>query len=166
MKIFATPWVRTQTGGTTKSIPVMPDAASRIINNSKRPVIAVGAALNDLGDDLVDRVIKFHEKGIPVAATAHSVGFFEKKGVRDVYEVGIVELTNILTDPEWEGVDGNGLPDLVIVIGIHLDLTNQTISRTSPRLASADISCKMQTILFPTYQMRYGFRIWTNSLRR
>ena len=126
MKMFATPWVRTQTGGTTKAVPVMPDAASRIINNSKSPVIAVGAAINDIADELLDRVIKLHEKGIPVAATAHSVGFFKEKGVTDVYEIGIVELTNILTDPEWEGVDGNGLPDLVIVIGINLDLTNQT----------------------------------------
>ncbi len=126
MKMFATPWVRTQTGGTTKAVPVMPDAASRIINNAKRPVIAVGAAINDLGDELVERVIKLHEKGIPIAATAHSVKFFERKGVRDVYEVGIIELTNLLTDPEWSGVDGSGPPDLVIVIGINLDLTNQT----------------------------------------
>lgn len=126
MNLTATPWVKTHEAGPKKAIPIAPDAASRIIKRAKRPVIVIGSAINDV-DGVVDRVIKLKNTGIGIVATGHSIKFLLEKGT-DAFLAGVVEATNLLTDPDWKGPDGKGLPDLVMVMGVHLDLTNQTFS--------------------------------------
>ncbi len=122
----ATSWVRTQESGPKKAIPVLPDAASRIIKMAKRPTLVIGSKINDV-DGVLDRVIALQKTGIAIVATGHSIKFLLDKGT-DAFHAGVVGVTNVLTDPEWEGIDGKGQPDLVMVMGVHLDLTNQTFS--------------------------------------
>jgi acetyl-CoA decarbonylase/synthase complex subunit epsilon len=122
----ATSWVRTQESGPKKAIPVLPDAASRIIKKAKRPALVIGSKINDV-DGVLDRVIALQKTGIDIVATGHSIKFLLDKGT-DAFHAGVVEVTNMLTDPGWEGIDGKGQPDLVMVMGVHLDLTNQTFS--------------------------------------
>lgn len=126
MNLTATSWVKTQESGPKKAIPVMPDAASRIIKRAKRPVLVIGSAINDV-DGVLDRVIKLQSAGVGLVATGHSIKFLLDKGA-DALQMGVVEATNLLTDPNWKGPDGKGMPDLVMVMGVHLDLTNQTFS--------------------------------------
>lgn len=126
MNPWATSWVRTQESGPKKAIPVLPDAASRIIKKAKRPVLVIGSKINDTSG-VLDKVIALKKTGIGIVATGHSIKFLLDKGT-DAFQAGVVEITNLLTDPDWQGTDGNGLPDLVMVMGVHLDLTNQTFS--------------------------------------
>lgn len=124
--VYSKPWMMTQHGGPTTGKAIEPDAAARIINNSKNPAIVVGTGINVLEGQVFDRILKFREKGIPVIATGDSSKYFVEKGIADMPIAGVVEVTNYLTDPEWPGFDGSGLPDLAMVVGVHLDLTNQT----------------------------------------
>jgi acetyl-CoA decarbonylase/synthase complex subunit epsilon len=126
MNLNAASWVRTQESGPKKAIPVLPDAASRIIKKAKRPTLVIGSKINDTGG-VLDRVIALQKTGIGIVATGHSVKFLLEKGT-DASVAGVVEVTNMLTDPDWQGTDGKGQPDLVVVMGVHLDLTNQTFS--------------------------------------
>ena len=121
-----TSWIKTQEAGPQKAIPVLPDTASRIIKKAKKPVIVIGSAINDV-DGVLDRVIKLKKKGIGLVATGHSIKFLLEKG-SDAPHAGVVEVTSLLTDPEWKGIDGKGAPDFVMVLGVNLDLTNQTFS--------------------------------------
>ena len=122
----ATPWVKTHESGPKKGMVVLPDAASRIIKKAKRPTLVIGSKINDV-DGILDRVITLQKAGIDIVATGHSVKFLLDKG-SDARIMGVVEATNMLTDPEWQGVHGKGKPDLLMVMGVHLDLTNQTFS--------------------------------------
>jgi len=126
MNPHATSWVRTQESGPKKSMVVLPDAASRIIKKAKKPTLVIGSKINDI-DGLLDRVIALQKAGVEIVATGHSVKFLLEKG-SDAYVIGVVEATNMLTDPNWKGIDGKGQPDLLMVMGVHLDLTNQTFS--------------------------------------
>jgi acetyl-CoA decarbonylase/synthase complex subunit epsilon len=122
----ATSWVKTQESGPKKAMPVLPDAASRIIKKAKKPVLVIGSKINDV-DGVLDRVIALKKAGVGIVATGHSIRFLLEKG-SDASVAGVVEVTNMLTDPDWQGIDGKGQPDLVMVMGVHLDLTNQTFS--------------------------------------
>ena len=126
MKPPATPWVRTHESGPKKGMVVLPDAASRIIKRAKRPTLVIGSKINDT-EGVLDRVITLQKAGIGIVATGHSIKFLLEKG-SDAHIMGVVEATNMLTDPEWNGIDGKGKPDLLMVMGVHLDLTNQTFA--------------------------------------
>jgi acetyl-CoA decarbonylase/synthase complex subunit epsilon len=121
-----TPWRPGQDHGPKKAWPIDPDVASRIVKKAERPVIVVGAALQEV-DGLIDRVIRISKTGIPIVATGHSIKFFADRGVK-ASQIGVVEITNMLTDPDWKGLDGKGKPDLIMIVGVNLDLTNQTFS--------------------------------------
>ncbi len=138
MSLKATSWVKTHESGPKKAVPVLPVVASKIIKRAKRPVLVIGSAINDV-DGVLDRVIKLKKIGIGIVATGHSIKFLAEKGV-DAFQVGVVEITNMLTDSEWKGVDGKGAPDLVIVMGAHLDLMNQTFS-TLKNFTDIDAMC-------------------------
>jgi acetyl-CoA decarbonylase/synthase complex subunit epsilon len=138
MNPHATSWVRTQESGPKKAIPVSPDAASRIIKKAKRPTLVIGSKINDT-EGVLDKVIALQKAGIAIIATGHSIRFLLEKG-SDAYVTGVVEATNVLTDPEWEGIDGKGQPDLLMVVGVHLDLTNQTFS-TLKNFTDIDSMC-------------------------
>lgn len=121
-----TSWRPGQDHGSKRAWPVNPDVASRIIKKAERPVLVVGAALQEV-DGLIDRAVRISKTGIPIIATGHSIKFFAERGIEATY-IGVVEITNMLADPEWKGFDGKGKPDLVIILGVNLDLTNQTFS--------------------------------------
>jgi|Deesub1362A_J573_1020465.scaffolds.fasta_scaffold00005_340 acetyl-CoA decarbonylase/synthase complex subunit epsilon len=124
--VRVTSWRMGHDQGPRRAWPINPDAASRLIKKAERPVLVVGSAIEEV-DGLIDIAVRVSKTGIPIAATGHSIKFFADKDV-DVAEVNVVEITNMLTDPEWEGLDGQGKPDLVIILGVNLDLTNQTFS--------------------------------------
>lgn len=120
-------WVRTHNAGITQARPVEPDAAARIINQAEKPVLIIGARIMDLDGAPLERAIRLAEaKGMPIVATAHSGKYLAERGFTNYLEMGVVEITNIATDEDWQGIDGYGRPDLVIVLGAHLDLMNAT----------------------------------------
>jgi len=141
--IYAKSWVRAQQAGPKQARAVLPDAAARIIKNAKKPAIIIGARIQDLNGALVERVIRLaNARNIPVVATAHSGKFLFERGFKNYVEMGVVEITNVAADEEWKGIDGTGRPDLVIVLGAHLDLMNATFQtlKNFTDIASLSIS--------------------------
>lgn len=108
-----------------RAISVTPDVAARIIKKSKRPLLVVGAAISK-NIELVDKLARISNAGVPVAATSSSSKYFtdEKK----CHAIGLADLVNLLTDHEWKGLDGKGNYDLVIFIGIEYWLLSQMMS--------------------------------------
>ncbi len=125
--IYAKSWRKSQHAGPEQARPVLPDVAARIVKNAKRPVLVIGARIQELNGALIERTIRLaNTRSMPIVATAHSGKFLAERGFKNYVEMGVVEATNALTDEEWKGIDGNGKPDLVMVLGAHLDLMNAT----------------------------------------
>lgn len=92
---------------------------------AEKPIIVIGAKIADHGGAPLEAAIRLAKtRDMPIIATAHSCKFLEEKGFTNYVEMGLVELTNVMSDEEWQGVEGYGRPDLVIVLGAHLDLMN------------------------------------------
>ncbi len=122
-----TSWVRTHHSGPNQARPVTPDAAARIIKNAEKPALIIGARITDKDSAPLERAIRLATAvDMPIVATAHSGKFLAERGFKNYVEMGVVEITNVATDEEWEGIEGYGRPDLVIVLGAHLDLMNAT----------------------------------------
>jgi acetyl-CoA decarbonylase/synthase complex subunit epsilon len=94
---------------------------------AKRPILIVGAEI--LQNGVIDKVIEIGKKGIPVAATAHTIKTFLEKGYTPVSgDLGLHEVTNLLKDPDWKGFDGRGNYDMVIFLGITYYFASRMLS--------------------------------------
>lgn len=119
-----TSWRPTMEAGPKKAIPVKPDGAAKIVKRAARPALAIGARITE-NEKLIGYVERLHRRGIAIVATAHSIKYTSQRKI-PASKAGVVEITNLLTDEEWEGFDGRGKPDLLMVMAINLDLENQT----------------------------------------
>jgi len=117
-------WRPTMEAGPKKAIPVKPEGAARIIRRAEKVALAIGARITE-NEKLMDYVERLHNAGMTIIATAHTIKYTSERGIK-AHKAGVVEATNLLTDPQWEGFDGQGKPDLLLVMGINLDLENQT----------------------------------------
>ena len=95
------------------------------IARAKKPLLVVGAEI--LEDGLIEKAIEIGKKGVPIAATGHSIKGFIEKGYDGATYMGLHELTNFLRDPEWEGLDGGGNYDMVIVLGVKYYTATQML---------------------------------------
>ncbi|MDP6612522.1 MAG: CO dehydrogenase/acetyl-CoA synthase complex subunit epsilon [Candidatus Hydrothermarchaeota archaeon] len=122
-----TSWVKTHHAGSYQARPVVSDEAMRIIRKAEKPAIIIGARIMDLEGAPLERTIRLAKAlNMPIVATAHSGKFLAEQGFTNYVEMAVVEITNVATDEEWQGIEGYGRPDLVIVLGAHLDLMNAT----------------------------------------
>lgn len=105
-----------------------PEVIGSYISNAKRPLLVVGSEI--LRDDFfIELAIEIGKKGIPIAATGHSIrGFVEKGYTENVMYYNLHELTNCLRDPSWKGLDGKGNYDFVIFFGIIYYYASQMLS--------------------------------------
>ncbi|MFZ2070622.1 MAG: CO dehydrogenase/acetyl-CoA synthase complex subunit epsilon [Halobacteriota archaeon] len=111
---------------TSKVAP--PEVIGSYISSAVRPLLVVGSEI--LRDEFfLDMAIEIGKKGIPIAATGHSIrGFVEKGYTENVNYYNLHELTNCLRDPNWKGLDGEGNYDLVIFYGIIYYYASQMLS--------------------------------------
>jgi acetyl-CoA decarbonylase/synthase complex subunit epsilon len=101
-----------------------------MIKNAKHPLLVIGSQVFDtvLGKSKTAKLIeKLHENRVQIVATANMKEFAEE-GFRDATWMGVVDITNRLTDPAWMGVDGRGQHDLVLFIGVVYYLQSQMLS--------------------------------------
>ena len=105
-----------------------PEVIGSYISSARRPLFVVGSEI--LRDDFfIEIAIEIGKKGIPIAATGHSIkGFVEKEYMENVNYYNLHELTNCLRDPNWEGLDGAGNYDFVIFYGIIYYYASQMLS--------------------------------------
>ncbi len=113
------------TWGTKIAKPVQPKVAGKLISKAKRPLLVVGGDVLD--EDMLKRAIQIGKKGIPIAATGHSMKGFVDTDV-DAKYVNIHSLGLYLGDPQWQGLDGMGQYDLIIVLAHKKYYINQVLS--------------------------------------
>ncbi|ATU07998.1 CO dehydrogenase/acetyl-CoA synthase complex subunit epsilon [Methanohalophilus portucalensis] len=103
-----------------------PAIVAKMIEKAKRPLFVVGSDV--LEEKLLARAQAIAKKGIPVAATGHSIkGFIDEEEV-DAKYINIHFLGTFLCDPKWGGLDDNGCYDLIILLGHKKYYINQVLS--------------------------------------
>jgi acetyl-CoA decarbonylase/synthase complex subunit epsilon len=117
------PWQCAEIAATKKAnmIP-KPEVAVAMIKKASRPILIVGSYATERsmeGKLLIEYLIDFaNASKVPVVATAHMVGEFLKRGYQPAGFMPAMDISNRLVDPEWQGLDGKGHPDLVLYVGL------------------------------------------------
>lgn len=119
----AEPWQKAEIPGPKKALVVTkPEVIVALIKRAKRPILIVGhrTAKIEMDDGkLIDYVIRLaRTAGIPMVATAHIAGEFIKRGFKPAGSMPALDIANRLKDPEWKGLDGKGLYDLSLFVGL------------------------------------------------
>ncbi|KZX10392.1 CO dehydrogenase/acetyl-CoA synthase complex subunit epsilon [Methanobrevibacter filiformis] len=136
------PWQPTAIAGPKQPLLVTPETAKHMIKKSKRPLFVVGPYAKN--EPLLDFVSKIAEKwNLPIVTTADTYKTFSDVEI-DSTPYGIVEIVNLLKDPQWQGVNGEGQHDLVIFVGVIYYIASQglsTLKHFAPHLKTLTI-CK------------------------
>ncbi len=117
------PWQCAEIAATKKANPIMkPEVAVAMIKKAARPILIVGsnAAERSMeGRPLIEFLIDFARASkVAVVATAHMVGEFLKRGYEPAEFMSAMDIGNRLVDPDWQGIDGKGHPDLALFVGL------------------------------------------------
>jgi anaerobic carbon-monoxide dehydrogenase, CODH/ACS complex subunit epsilon len=117
------PWQCAEVSATKKANPIQkPEIAVALIKKASHPILIVGSNATERwmeGKQLIDYLIDFAKASkVPVVATAHMVGEFLKRGFTPAGFMSAMDIGNRLVDTEWQGLDGKGHPDLVLLVGI------------------------------------------------
>jgi acetyl-CoA decarbonylase/synthase complex subunit epsilon len=117
------PWQCAEIAATKKANPITkPEVAVAMIKRAARPILVVGSNATERypgGRQLIDYLIDFARASkVPVVATAHMVGEFLKRGYDPAGFMSAMDVGNRLVDPEWQGIDGKGHPDLALFVGL------------------------------------------------
>jgi len=92
------------------------------MKRAARPILVVGSNATERvieGRPVIDYLIDFARASkVPVVATAHMVGEFLKRGYEPAGFMSAMDIGNRLVDPEWQGIDGKGHPDVALFIGM------------------------------------------------
>ncbi|BDZ66654.1 CO dehydrogenase/acetyl-CoA synthase complex subunit epsilon [Methanobacterium ferruginis] len=120
------PWQPTVIAGPKQALLVTPETAELMIKKAKRPLFILGPLVKE--DPLLTYATKIAEKwNLQVVTTADAYKPFNDKGLNPT-AYGVVEIVNLLKDPEWQGVDGEGQHDLVIFMGCIYYIASQGLS--------------------------------------
>jgi len=119
------PWKNVAETGPMWGVAVSSETMARIIKDAENPLLIIGGDIDAMDGKLLDFVKNLSKtKNIPIIATAHSITQFDES--EDATIMGVIEITNTLTDPKWSL---NGTPhDLVMYVGIEYSLTNMMLN--------------------------------------
>ena len=117
------PWQCAEVAATKKANPITkPEIAVALIKRAARPILVVGSNATERwmeGKQLIEFLIDFvNVSKVPVVATAHMVSEFLKRGYEPAGFMSAMDIGNRLVDPNWQGLDGKGHPDLAIFVGL------------------------------------------------
>lgn len=117
------PWQCAEIATSKKANPIMkPEVAVAMIKKAQRPLLIVGSNATERymeGKQLIEYLIDFAKASkVPVVATAHMVGEFLKRGYQPAAFMNAMEIGQRVGDPTWQGLDGKGHPDLVIMVAM------------------------------------------------
>jgi anaerobic carbon-monoxide dehydrogenase, CODH/ACS complex subunit epsilon len=136
------PWQPTVIAGPKQALMVTPETAKMMVKKAKRPLLVLGPLAKE--EPLVTHSIEIAEKwDLPIVTTADTFKIYLDKRV-ETKAYGIVEIINLLKDPEWEGLKGEGQHDLVIFIGGIYYMASQglsTLKHFAPHLKTLTL-CK------------------------
>jgi anaerobic carbon-monoxide dehydrogenase, CODH/ACS complex subunit epsilon len=117
------PWQCAEIAATKKANPITkPEIAVALIKKAQRPLLIVGSNATERymeGKQLIEYLIDFaNASKVPMVATAHMVGEFLKRGYQPAGFMNAMEIGQRIVDPEWQGLDGKGHPDLILLVGL------------------------------------------------
>jgi acetyl-CoA decarbonylase/synthase complex subunit epsilon len=117
------PWQCAEIASTKKANPITkPEIAVAIIKKAQRPLLIVGSNATERymeGKQLIEYMIDFaNASKVPVVATAHMVGEFLKRGYQPASFMSAMDIGQRIVDPAWQGLDGKGHPDLILLVGL------------------------------------------------
>jgi len=115
-------WQTAEIPGPKKALVITkPEVVTALIKRAKRPIMLVGHRAVEVklkNGLLIDYLIRIAELGgIPVVATAHIQGEFQKRGFKVESWMPLMDIANRLSDPDWMGLDGKGQYDLLLIAG-------------------------------------------------
>ena len=117
------PWQCAEIAATKKANPIIkPEIAVAMIKRASLPLLIVGSNATERymeGKQLIEYLIDFaNASKVPVVATAHMVGEFLKRGYQPAGFMSAMDIGQRVVDLEWQGLDGKGHPDLVLLVGL------------------------------------------------
>jgi acetyl-CoA decarbonylase/synthase complex subunit epsilon len=117
------PWQCAEIASTKKANPITkPEIAAAMIKKAQRPLLIVGSNATERymeGKQLIEYMIDFaNASKVPVVATAHMVGEFLKRGFQPASFMSAMDIGQRIVDPTWQGLDGKGHPDLILLVGL------------------------------------------------
>ena len=120
---MAEPWQKAEIPGPMKAfIVTKPEVVIAMVKKAKRPLLVVG---HDVVKDSfahgkpIDYAISIAKAGnIPVVATSHVVREFLGRGFQPSAWMSAVDIANRLKDSTWNGLDGKGQYDLLLIMGL------------------------------------------------
>lgn len=131
------PWQPTTIAGPKQARVANPESVIRMLKKAKRPLFIIGPVIicDEGCDETVCHKAKIRsscmdiakEWDIPVVTVGHAFKSFLKEGF-DTEPMGIIEIVNLLKDPEWKGLRGEGQHDLVLFIGVTYYIASQGLS--------------------------------------
>ncbi|MGL4669225.1 MAG: CO dehydrogenase/acetyl-CoA synthase complex subunit epsilon [Methanobacteriaceae archaeon] len=137
-----TPWQPTVIAGPTQALLATPETATLMLKKAKRPLFVIGPYAKD--EPLLTNTIEIAKKwDLPIVTTADAFKAFHEREI-DTTAYGIVEITNLLKDPDWKGVNGEGQHDFVMFVGCIYYIASQglsTLKHFAPHLKTLTI-CK------------------------
>ncbi|RLI06354.1 CO dehydrogenase/acetyl-CoA synthase complex subunit epsilon [Candidatus Bathyarchaeota archaeon] len=122
--LAAEPWQRAEVPGTERANVIRkPEVLLALLKKAKRPVLVVGHEALELelgeGTSFLDLLAELAKAaGLPVVATAHVRKALVEKGLEPAAVMSALDIGQRLVDPGWEGLDGKGQYDLVLVAGL------------------------------------------------
>lgn len=136
------PWQPTVIAGPKQALLVTPETAKMMLQKAKRPLMIIGPLLNDSPVQVL--ATKIAEKwNIPIVSTGNAFKSLNEAGIQSK-AYGVVEIVNLLKDPDWKGVDGEGQHDLIMFIGVIYYIGSQglsTLKHFAPHLKTLTL-CK------------------------
>jgi acetyl-CoA decarbonylase/synthase complex subunit epsilon len=136
------PWQPTVIAGPKQALLVTPETAKMMLKKAKRPLLVLGPLAKE--EPLISHSIDIAEKwDLPIVTTADTFKVYFDRGV-ETKAYGVVEILNLLKDPEWKGINGKRQHDLVIFIGGIYYMASQglsTLKHFAPHLKTLTL-CK------------------------
>ncbi|MFW9986567.1 MAG: CO dehydrogenase/acetyl-CoA synthase complex subunit epsilon [Candidatus Odinarchaeota archaeon] len=146
----AEPWQTAEVCGPKKAQSLeKPVVVKALLKKAKYPLLVVGA--NSLTEQtrkksMIDYFIEFSENwNIPIVATAQTIKAFKEKEFKNVYSHNAMEITYLLTDPEWMVAPKKGPHDLVMTFGFPYYMEWLMLS------ALVNFSTEMKTVSLGRY---------------
>jgi len=134
------PWQPTVIAGPKQALLVTPETAEMMLQKAKRPLMIIGPLINNTPvQDLATRIAQKWD--IPIVSTGDAFKSLSEAGIESK-SYGVVEIINLLKDPDWKGIDGLGQYDLVVFIGVIYYVGSQglsTLKHFAPHLKTLTI---------------------------
>ena len=136
------PWQPTVIAGPKQALLVTPETAEMMLKKAKRPLMVMGPLVKD--SPVLSLAVLISEKwNIPIVSTGDMFKTLNEADIKSK-PYGVVEIVNLLKDPDWEGINGEGQHDLVLFIGVIYYIGSQglsTLKHFAPHLKTLTL-CK------------------------